>query len=236
MLTQIYGITTAEDAALVTALGPDHVGVVLDEGIETWDSVDEMALREIRPELRTVAVVALSLSTERERILATVDQVRPAWLHLARAADGLTPEAVGRLGIDVAPVQMMITIPVRDAGAIALARRFAGCADALLLDTAHPETGTVGATGLVHDWSLSRSVVEAVDVPVILAGGLGPDNVVAAIQQVRPAGVDSETRTSRDDDRRRKDPERVRLFLQRAQLAEAASLVSSRDPPLFVPR
>jgi phosphoribosylanthranilate isomerase len=54
---------------------------------------------------------------------------------------------------------------------------------------------------------------------VILAGGLGPDNVIEAIRRTRPAGVDSETRTSRDDDRRRKDPERVRLFIQRARAA-----------------
>jgi phosphoribosylanthranilate isomerase len=222
VLTQIYGITTPGDAALVAGLGPDHVGVVLDEGIPTWDSVDEATLRTIVAELRGVAVVALSLSTVRERILRTVDRVRPAWLHLARAADGMTAEAVGRLRAELAPVRLMVTIPVRDAGAALQAHRFAPCADALLLDTAHPETGAVGATGLVHDWSLSRRVVEAVEVPVILAGGLGPENVAEAIRRVGPAGVDSETRTSRDDDRRRKDPERVRLFLERARAAAAA--------------
>jgi phosphoribosylanthranilate isomerase len=78
-------------------------------------------------------------------------------------------------------------------------------------------TGVVGASGLVHDWSVSASVVAAVDVPVFLAGGLGPENVVAAIERVRPAGVDSETRTSRDGDRRRKDPDRVRRFIELAR-------------------
>jgi hypothetical protein len=75
--TQIYGITTPEDAALVNALRPDHVGVVLDEGIPTWDSVDPATLRAIRPELTDVAVVALSLSAERDRILRTVEAVHP---------------------------------------------------------------------------------------------------------------------------------------------------------------
>jgi phosphoribosylanthranilate isomerase len=219
MLTQIYGITCAEDAALVNALRPDHVGVVLDEGIATWDTVNPEALRAILPELRDVAVVALSLSTGRDRILRTVEAVRPAWLHLARAADGMTPAPVAALRAEIAPVRLMLTIPVRNASALALARRFAPSADALLLDSAHPATGLVGATGLVHDWSVSRRVVEAVDVAVWLAGGLGPDNVVEAIRATRPAGVDSETRTSRDDDRRRKDPERVRLFLERARAA-----------------
>ena len=222
MLTQIYGITTAADAALVNALAPDHVGVVLDEGIATWDRVDLGTLGEIVAELRDVAVVALSLSKARERILRTVEQVRPAWLHLARAADGLTPDSVASLRAEVAPVRLMLTIPVRDAGATDLARRFAPRVDALLLDTAHPKTGAVGATGLVHDWSLSRRIVEAVEAPVILAGGLGPENVVEAIRRVGPAGVDSETRTSREDDRRRKDPERVRSFLERARAARPA--------------
>jgi phosphoribosylanthranilate isomerase len=219
MLTQIYGITTAEDAALVNALGPDHVGVVLYEGIETWDSVDPPTLRAILPELRDVAVVALSLSSERERILRTVETVKPAWLHLARAADGMTPALVAALRSEIAPVRVMVTIPVRDLSALETADRFAPCTDALLLDSAHPATGVVGATGHVHDWSVSRRIVERVPVPVILAGGLGPDNVVEAIRTTRPAGVDSETRTSRDDDRRRKDPERVRLFLERARAA-----------------
>ena len=219
VLTQIYGITCAEDAALVNALAPDHVGVVLDEGISTWDTVSAPTLRAILTELCDVAVVALSLSTERERILRTVEAVRPEWLHLARAADGMTPAPVAALRAEIAPVRLMVTIPVRDASALALADRFAACADALLLDSAHPATGLVGATGLIHDWSVSRRVVERSPVPVILAGGLGPDNVADAIRATRPAGVDSETRTSRDDDRRRKDPERVRLFLERARAA-----------------
>jgi phosphoribosylanthranilate isomerase len=226
VLTQIYGITTAEDAALVNALGPDHVGLVLDEGIASWDAVDLATLRAIRSELRDVSVVALSLSTVRARILETVEHVRPAWLHLARAADG-PAELVAWLRAEIAPIRVMVTIPVRDASALALAERFAPVADALLLDTAHPATGVVGATGLVHDWSLSRRIVERTALPVILAGGLGPENVVAAIQATRPAGVDSETRTSRDDDRRRKDPERVRLFLERASAAEAPASAGS---------
>jgi phosphoribosylanthranilate isomerase len=222
VLTQIYGITTAEDAALVNALRPDHVGVVLDEGIPTWDSVDAATLAAIRAELVDVRVVALSLSTARDRILRTVDAVRPHWLHLARAAGGIDPDALARLRSALGDVRLMVTIPVRDEGALAAGARYASVADALLLDSAHPHTGVVGATGHTHDWSISRRVVAASPRPVILAGGLGPDNVADAIRATRPAGVDSETRTSRDDDRRRKDPERVRLFLERARAASAS--------------
>jgi phosphoribosylanthranilate isomerase len=218
VIVQIYGVTTPEDAALIDAAGADNVGVVLDEGIDTWDSVDDATMRTIVSELRNTTVVALSLSTERDRILRTAACVEPAVVHLARAS-GIGIDALARLREDIAPIQLMLTVPVRDATAVDAARLLAPVCDALLLDTAHPQTGVVGATGLTHDWSHSRTVVDAVDVPVLLAGGLGPENVRDAIRQVEPSGVDSETRTSRDDDRRRKDAEKVRQFISRARAA-----------------
>jgi phosphoribosylanthranilate isomerase len=63
----------------------------------------------------------------------------------------------------------------------------------LLLDSGKPSAKTpeLGGTGRTHDWDVSRRVVEAVGpVPVFLAGGLRPENVRAAIEAVRPFGVD----------------------------------------------
>jgi phosphoribosylanthranilate isomerase len=219
---QIYGVTTPEDAAAVSALGPDHVGVVLDEGIDTWDSVDLGTARSICSELDArVRVVALSLSTELDRIRRTADEIGPQIVHLARASDGLTPEVVESLRKELSPVEVMTTIPVRGPEALELAERFAVCSDYLLLDTPDPSTGVVGATGHPHDWILSAAVVDAVSVPVVLAGGLGPDNVADAVTQVKPWGVDSETRTSRLDNRRRKDLDAVSRFIEAARVADS---------------
>jgi phosphoribosylanthranilate isomerase len=215
VLVQIYGITTAGDAAAVNALGPDNVGLVLDEGIHTWDSVSDLDLPALRRELTDVAVVALSLSSDPERIRRTADAVQPAIVHLARAA-GIDLDELAALRDDLAPVELMSTVPVRDDSSIDLARRLASVSDHLLLDSTDA-SGTVGATGLTHDWSLSARLVAEVAVPVFLAGGLGPDNVVEAIEVVGPAGVDSETHTSRRDDRRRKDLARVEAFIERAR-------------------
>ncbi len=217
VIVQIYGVTTVADAALVADLAPDNVGVVLDERIETWDSVDEATMRQIVPELTGCRVVALSLATDPDRVLRTVEAVTPQVLHLARAVGGLGTDAVADIRAAIAPVEVMVTIPVRGPEAIDGARAFAAVSDSLLLDSAHPETGIVGASGHTHDWSWSRAVVEAVDVPVLLAGGLGPHNVRDAIDTVHPAGVDSETHTSRMDDRRRKDPDKVRRFIELAR-------------------
>jgi phosphoribosylanthranilate isomerase len=65
--------------------------------------------------------------------------------------------------------------------------------DAIILDSLDPRTGRKGATGLTHDWSLSAEIVRIASVPVILAGGLNPENVAAAIRKVQPHGVDAHT-------------------------------------------
>lgn len=217
MLVQIYGITTSEDAEIVNAMAPDNVGVVLDEGFQTWDGVDEAAARMIVSELTDVAIVALSLATERDRILRTVETISPSVVHLVRAAEEMAPKVPASLRDELDPIRLMLTVPVLNQASVARAKNLGGAADYLLLDSAHPQSGRVGATGLVHDWELSRQIVESCSAPSILAGGLGPANVREAIEAVRPYGVDSETKTSRDDDRRRKDPEKVRLFIERAR-------------------
>jgi phosphoribosylanthranilate isomerase len=111
----------------------------------------------------------------------------------------------------------MLTVPVHGADALPVAQRLVSSADYLLLDTKHPETGIVGATGRTHDWTISAAIVGALDAPVVLAGGLGPGNVRDAIAAVKPFGVDSETRTSTDADRRRKDMTKVEEFVALAR-------------------
>lgn len=65
--------------------------------------------------------------------------------------------------------------------------------DMFITDTFNPKTGACGATGLVHDWSLSRQLVQQSSKPIILAGGLTPENVEEAIMHVKPFGVDVHT-------------------------------------------
>jgi phosphoribosylanthranilate isomerase len=222
VLVQIYGITTPDDARMVVDAGADHVGVVLDEGMGTWDAVDAPTARRIVDELSTVRTVGLSLATSAATIRRTMDVLTPDIAHVVNIAGQWQPDDVAALRDALAPVELMLTIAVRDEHAVGTARRFADVCDWFLLDSANPATGIIGASGLTHDWSISRAVVAAVTTPVVLAGGLGPENVDDAIAHVRPAGVDSETRTSRDDDRRRKDPDRVRRFVDRARRYDAS--------------
>ena len=84
--------------------------------------------------------------------------------------------------------------------------------------TSRAPGGRRGATGKTHDWRISRAVVEAVRVPVILAGGLNPDNVAEAVRAVRPWAVDVHTGVENADGSRS-------LSLARAFVANAKTVL-----------
>src|SRR5262249_1955027 len=108
-----------------------------------------------------------------------------------------------------------LVIGMRDEKALeAILRELLPFVDAFITDTYDPNTGASGATGKTHNWRVSRRLVELVDRPVILAGGLTPENVKRAILEVRPAGVDSHTGV--EDTSGRKSPEKVEKFLSEA--------------------
>lgn len=87
--------------------------------------------------------------------------------------------------------------------------------DAFITDTHNPKTGADGATGMTHDWSISAELVQESPCPVILAGGLTPENVADAITTVRPAGVDAHTGV--EDSSGRKNKTLVCKFVQEAE-------------------
>ncbi len=103
----------------------------------------------------------------------------------------------------------------------ARATAFAPHVDGFITDTFDPATGASGATGKTHDWAVSRRLVELSPRPVILAGGLTPENVGRAVETVRPAGVD--VHTGVEDENGRKDPSRVQAFVAEAEAAFAAA-------------
>lgn len=158
------------------------------------------------------------LTADIARIVAWGRELRPAIVHLGASPDLLSPADVARIKHKLPDSLIMRSIPVSGDGSVALAQSSDGIADYLLLDSYRPSDRQVGALGVTHDWSISRRIVETVRTPVFLAGGLGPDNVREAIRAVRPAGVDSKTKTDQDGSHA-KDLERVRRFHAAARTA-----------------
>jgi phosphoribosylanthranilate isomerase len=89
-------------------------------------------------------------------------------------------------------VKIVQVIHVQDERSVDEAMEIAKLADALLLDSGNPALAikVLGGTGKTHNWKLSRKIVESVNIPVFLAGGLRPGNIRQAIEEVQPFGVD----------------------------------------------
>jgi phosphoribosylanthranilate isomerase len=86
--------------------------------------------------------------------------------------------------------------------------------DGILLDSS--KAGQSGGTGVVHDWSVSRQIVERIEAPVILAGGLNPENVRRAVEEVRPYAVDVASGVEKNG---KKDPDKVSRFITQIRCA-----------------
>jgi phosphoribosylanthranilate isomerase len=89
-------------------------------------------------------------------------------------------------------IALVQVIHVTGEESIEEAVRIAPHVNALLLDSGNQSLAIkeLGGTGRVHNWEISRTIRERVDVPIFLAGGLNADNVAAAIRQVGPFGLD----------------------------------------------
>jgi phosphoribosylanthranilate isomerase len=211
LLTQIYEVSSPAEAAAISAIGVDHIGVLAGDGRFPRELPLE-AVREIAAAIRPPAKLsALFLTHDMDFVEKWAGVLRPAIIHLGAAPELLAPAQIAPLRSRVPSVLIMRSVPVCDEESITLAKSYEDVVDFLLLDSHRVGDRQVGALGVVHDWRISRRIVELVRTPVILAGGLGPDNVADAIRMVRPAGVDSKTRTDREGTHS-KDLELVRRF------------------------
>ncbi len=215
MIVQVYGLTTPDDAAMVARLGADHIGLVAGERGRTPDEVDFATARAIFAAVPPgVKTVALTVADDLDEIEAMARAVQPHILHLAAPLAQFGADGAYQVKRRLPGLPIMHSVAVTGPLAYYVAVKFVGVVDYLLLDSRDPDNGQVGVTGLTHDWAISRRIVQSVPTPVILAGGLHADNVAAAIQVVGPAGVDSQSGTSRADNPLRKDAERVRRFIE----------------------
>lgn len=220
MIVQIYGILTPEDGAMVAALGAEHIGLVTGAYKRTPDEVDFVTARAVFAAVPAATVkVALTVATDLDEIEKMARVVQPDILHISADTTAPTPADMRLLRNRLPGLPLMRAISVAGPEAVDIARQFEEVSDYLLLDTKHVGKPVIGATGQTHDWSISRRIIETVRRPVILAGGLAPENVAAAIHAVQPWGVDSQTHTNYPGWPMRKDPERVRQFIEAARRA-----------------
>ena len=218
MLTQIYEAATPQEASALCALGVDHVGILVGDGAFPREQSLATAAA-IRAAVRgSGRCSTLFLSADIGRIAGMVGALAPDIVHLGAATELLTPADCASLRRIMPNACLMRSIPVIGEDADALALSYQEAVDFLLLDSHRPGDAQIGALGTPHDWRISERIVRAVGIPAILAGGLGPENVAEAVRRVRPAGVDSKTKTDVVGTHV-KDLGRVRAFVTAASAA-----------------
>ncbi|HMH96428.1 MAG TPA: phosphoribosylanthranilate isomerase [Bradyrhizobium sp.] len=217
MLVQIYEISSPEEAIALGGLGVDHIGVLIGEGEFPRERTIDQARLIFSAIPASSKGVALLLSADVRFIEHVISELKPTILHLGASTDLLTPSTVRELKKQCRSLTVMRSIPVVGEESIAIAKSYDGVADMLLLDSHRAGDRQIGALGITHSWEIDRKIVESVRIPIFIAGGLGPDNVIDAIRTVQPAGVDSKTKTDRDDGSHTKDLQKIRRFVTQAK-------------------
>lgn len=174
---------------MAIAAGADAIGLV--SAMPSGPGpIDESLICEIASYVpRSVGTFLLTSLTSADDIIAQHGRCLTTTIQLV---DALEKGAHERLRQVLPGVRLVQVIHVTGSESIEEARAVEPLVDAILLDSGNPKLAVkeLGGTGRTHDWTVSAGLVSAVQVPVFLAGGLRAENVAAAIQQVRPYGVD----------------------------------------------
>ncbi len=186
---KICCIASADEARMAIAAGADALGLV-SEMPSGPGVIDEGLIAEIAA--RVPPPIATFLLTSRVGVAEIVAQHRRCRTTTIQLCDRLARGTHAELRAALPGIRIVQVIHVTGPEAVDEAITAAQRVDALLLDSGSRTTPVVelGGTGRVHDWRLSRRIREAVEVPVFLAGGLGPDNARAAIEEVGPFALD----------------------------------------------
>lgn len=182
-------IRDADEARLAVRLGASALGLVsaMPSGPGVIEEEAIAAIARVVP-----PGVSRFLLTSREDVAGIVDQQRRLRVDTLQLCDRLPAGAHRELREALPGVRLVQVVHVTGPESVEEARAVAGEVDALLLDSGNQGLAVkeLGGTGRRHDWSLSRRIREAVDVPLFLAGGLRPENVREAVETVGPFGLD----------------------------------------------
>lgn len=213
---KICGVTSVEDRDLVAEAGADYFGVLIDVAY----SPRSMPVDKARPlfDSSPIPGVALVFNASIDRVRKVVECLNPSAVQLlGNEPPELVAELKSRLDCQV---WKTLHLPAKGHGEMdlesmcLLAEDYENSgADVLTIDTVDHTAGKArfGSTGLVANWNTVRAVLNGRSVPRVLAGGINADNAIAAIQAVRPDGLD--VCTGVESAVGKKDPEKLaRLF------------------------
>ena len=222
MKVQIYTVQSIEEAESLLNLGVDNIGLT-PASIGLPGEITVELAKSIFTSVKSSNNIALSVSNNVNEILDMTFEVKPDVLHLCGEEGLLSDKDLfslkSKIQSDNNYVKLMQAVSVDNWDSVDLAKKYSKIADYLILDTSTTEVEGIGASGDTHDWNISRAIVENVSIPVVLAGGLSPENVQQAIAKVNPWAVDSLTHTNKffEDGSFIKDLKKVENFVNNSK-------------------
>ncbi len=207
---KICGITNTPDAISAVLLGADYVGFLVEISFAK-DKVSRQQAKEIISKLPLeVKSVYVTYEKRSKKVIEIATEINPDMIQLHNDID---IKEMKRIRKALKNTRLTKTINVKGKKSLSEAKHYAPYADYILLDT--QLKGRKGGTGKTHNWEISKAIVETIDRPVFLAGGLTPDNVDKAIKKVKPYAVDTNSGVRRKDGK--KDHKLIKLFIERAK-------------------
>jgi len=211
-LIQIAGVIDSEEALMLIEEGVDYVGFPLrlpvhKEDLSEDEAVDVIKL--INPPHYGVLITYLNKAEEIVEFCNKLN-VKIVQLHGGISKDEL--EKTKLLNPDLEVIKSLVINGSNYPELEKTISLLSPWVDAYITDTFDPVTGASGATGKTHDWRISKKLIQFSPKPVIIAGGLNPGNVLSAILELRPAGVD--VHTGVEDPDGRKSRTMVREFVR----------------------
>jgi phosphoribosylanthranilate isomerase len=186
---KICCISSVGEAALAIEHGASALGLVSHmpsgPGVISDEKIAEIAAT-VPPAIGTF------LLTSRQSVAGIVEQHHFCRTNTIQICDHLTDGTHRELKAALPGISIVQVIHVTGPGSIEEAAQAAPYVDAILLDSGNQKllVKELGGTGRTHDWTLSRAIRDRIEAPLFLAGGLTPENVAQAIEQVSPFGLD----------------------------------------------
>lgn len=208
---KVCGLTSEEDLALAVDAGADAVGFIADVPVDTPREVDSCTAADLVAATPPFVTSTLVLMPESPSHVVTLARtIQPDVLQLHCEFDREELQFVRA----ESSTKLVVTV---DASEEQRAHDLDDVVDALLVDSTTDEGA--GGTGETHDWNATRDLAEALDSPVILAGGLTPENVAEAVHTADPYGVD--VASGVESEGGTKDASAVYAFVRAVRRADA---------------
>lgn len=216
MKVKICGIKRKEDALKAISYGADAIGLLVGQKHPSHDFITKEEAREI---VRAIPPFCASvLVTHIDKPEEIISLTRFISVNTIQLHSNITISDIQKVKKALPNVSLIKCIHVRDEKSILEAQKYQDFVDAILLDTYNEKTDQVGGTGLTHDWSISKQIIDTLSTKVIVAGGINPDNIEKVKSYLHPYAVDVNSGVKGPDGY--KDDEKLKVFIERAHEKE----------------